>query len=192
MMRTGPQRVLTTTRTAILTSADVAFRQRMRDALTELRWQVREAGGGAETLASLEKAPAEAVVLDSWLPDLEIREFIREFERLHPGVDLVMADASMAGAMRSRSPRRNEVLHALRRAQAGDDAAWNTAPDLGDEEASSLAVPLRTQIATPPVPVRNRRPLFLRNGCRSSSAPIPPSSRSAAASVWLRPGPRRF
>jgi DNA-binding NtrC family response regulator len=115
-------------RSAILASADLSFRQRLRDALTELRWQVRETGGGAETLACLEAAPAEAVVLDSWLPDLEVREFVAEFERLHPGVDLVMADAS--GSTRGpRSPRRNEVLYALRCAQGGDGAAWNSAPE---------------------------------------------------------------
>ena len=113
-------------RSAILASADVSFRRRVRDALADLRWQVREAAGGAETLAFLDAAPVETVVLDSWLPDLEIREFVAEFERLHPGVDLVMADATEAGA--ARSPRRNEVLHALRRAQATDGAIWNTAP----------------------------------------------------------------
>jgi DNA-binding NtrC family response regulator len=113
-------------RTVILTSADVSFRSRVRDALRALRWQVREAAGGAETLACLDAAPAETVVLDSWLPDLEIREFVAEFERLHPGVDLVMADDS--GSSTARSPRRNEVLYALRRAQAADGASWNAAP----------------------------------------------------------------
>ena len=48
-------------RTAILTSADISFRQRVRDALTGLRWQVREAGGGAEALAHLASSPAETV-----------------------------------------------------------------------------------------------------------------------------------
>jgi DNA-binding NtrC family response regulator len=117
----------TVARTAILASADVSFRQRVRDALTDLRWQVREAAGGAETLACLDASPAETVVLDSWLPDLEIREFVTEFERLHPGVDLVMADASIAPGSTARSPRRNEVLHALRRAQDSDGAIWNSA-----------------------------------------------------------------
>lgn len=115
-------------RTAILTSTDASFRERVRRALTALRWQVREAAGGAETLAQLDEQPVETVVLDSWLPDLEIGEFIQEFERLHPGVDLVMADASGEGGSLARSPRRNEVLHALRRAQAADGAIWNTAP----------------------------------------------------------------
>ncbi|MGA8531945.1 MAG: sigma-54 dependent transcriptional regulator [Acidobacteriaceae bacterium] len=115
-------------RTAILTSADLSFRQRVRDALIGLRWQVIEASGGAETLACLDRAPAEAVVLDSWLPDLEIQEFIAEFRRLHPNVDLILADASDAPGATARGPRRNEVLLALRRAQNDDGAIWNSAP----------------------------------------------------------------
>ena len=122
----GQQRPAMAARTAILASADVSFRSRVRDVLTDLRWQVREAAGGAETLAFLDAAPAETVVLDSWLPDLEVREFVAEFERLHPGVDLVMADASASPG--ARSPRRNEVLYALRQAQAADGASWNSAP----------------------------------------------------------------
>jgi DNA-binding NtrC family response regulator len=107
----------------------------MRDALSNLRWQVREASGGAETLACLDASPAEAVVLDAWLPDLEIHEFVEEFTKLHPEIDLIMADASVADGCGARSPRRNEVLHALRRAQATDDAIWNVAP--GSSQVSS-------------------------------------------------------
>ena len=127
-MGTAAQSRISGTRTAVLVSADVAFRERLRRALSELRWQVRETSGGAETLASLEAMPAEAVVLDSWLPDLEIHEFVAEFRKVHPDVDLVMADASGADRGEMRGPRRNEVLLALRRAQATDDAIWNTAP----------------------------------------------------------------
>ncbi len=131
---TGPAtiqqcRLSTAARTAVLASADASFRERLRGALADLRWQVREARGGAEILACLEASPAEAVVLDSWLPDLEIQEFVADFRRLHPEVDLIMADASEAGGQVARGPRRNEVLHAIRRAQAGDEAIWNSAPD---------------------------------------------------------------
>jgi DNA-binding NtrC family response regulator len=134
MAATAQARPFTRARTAVLASADLAFRRRLRDALTELRWQVREATGGAEALACVEALPAEAVVLDSWLPDLEIREFVSEFERLHPGIDLVMADASQTTGT-WRSPRRNEVLYALRQAQASDGAAWNSAPLLEDTDS---------------------------------------------------------
>jgi DNA-binding NtrC family response regulator len=132
-------------RTAILTSADAAFRQRVRDALGELRWQVREAAGGAETLACFDAAPAETVVLDSWLPDLEIREFVAEFERLHPGVDLIMADASAGSKTSARSPRRNEIFHALRCAQANDGAIWNSAPEETETAAPKGCAATRSQ-----------------------------------------------
>jgi DNA-binding NtrC family response regulator len=131
--RSVPQRI--SPRTAVLASADLSFRQRVRDALTRLRWQVREAGGGAEALAHLEASPAETVIVDSWLPDLEVREFIAEFERLHPGVDLVTVDEPSATRAGVRSPRRNEVLYALRQGQDADGAIWNAAPVL--EEATA-------------------------------------------------------
>lgn len=134
--------VAATPRTAVLASADLSFRQRVRDALTDLRWQVREAGGGAEALAHLDAFPAETVIVDSWLPDLEIREFIAEFEQLHPGVDLVTVDDSSERSNNPRSPRRNEVLFALRRGQDADGAVWNGAPVLGrDVRAEAVAGP---------------------------------------------------
>ncbi|MGC2545294.1 MAG: sigma-54-dependent Fis family transcriptional regulator, partial [Silvibacterium sp.] len=107
-------------RTAVLASADLSFRQRVRDALTGLRWQVREAAGGAEALAHLDAAPAETVILDSGLPDLEIQEFITEFEKLHPGIDLVTVGDTPTRRNVTRSPRRNEILFALRRGQDAD------------------------------------------------------------------------
>lgn len=131
MAAAAQAKVFSSARTAVLVSADAAFRERMRSALAELRWQVRETAGGAETLACLEDAPAEAVVLDSWLPDLEIQEFVAEFRKAHPETDLIMVDASSPAASETRGPRRNEVLHALRRAQATDDAIWKTAPGSG-------------------------------------------------------------
>ncbi|HEX3435907.1 MAG TPA: sigma-54 dependent transcriptional regulator [Pseudacidobacterium sp.] len=114
-------------RTAILASADLSFRQRVKEMLTGLHWQVREAAGGAETLSHLDASPAEAVILDSWLPDLELQEFINEFERLYPAVDLVTVDGANT-AKTAHSPRRNEIHYALRRAQDEDGAIWNSAP----------------------------------------------------------------
>lgn len=134
-------------RTAVLASSDVSFRQRVKEALTGLHWKVREAGGGAEALAHLDSAPAEVVILDSWLPDLEVREFIAEFERLYPTVDLVTVDG--ANTTTSRSPRRNEVLYALRRGQDGDGAIWNSAPviDWPKDETAQIAAPVESVVS---------------------------------------------
>ena len=105
---------------------------------------MREAGGGAEALAYLDSAPAETLILDSWLPDLEIQEFIAEFEKLHPVIDLVTVDDQPMRRTGVRSPRRNEVLFALRRGQDADGAVWNGAREIGrremQEEAANLAL----------------------------------------------------
>ena len=82
-----------------------------------MRWQVREAGGGAEAVAQLERESAEALVLDSILPDLEVGEFAHEMRSRHPVMDLLRVDAG-ADEAGARSPRRNELLHALRQALA--------------------------------------------------------------------------
>ena len=66
-------------RTAVVTSADSSFRQRLSQILTGLRWQVREADGGAQTWAEAESAQPEAVIVDSWLPDLDLVEFLSDF-----------------------------------------------------------------------------------------------------------------
>jgi len=118
-----------TTRSVVLASADVALRGRLRDSLTGMRWRVREAGGGAEAMAQVEELRPEALLVDSWLPDLEVSEFAGHMRTMFPGVDLLRVDGdSLEGAV--RSPRRHELLHALREAQAGvppglrDGVAW--------------------------------------------------------------------
>jgi DNA-binding NtrC family response regulator len=121
-------------RTVILTSADTDFRTRLKQQLTAMRWSVREAGGGAEAMAQLEAEGAEAMVLDTELPDLEVGEFANEMRQLHPVMDLLRVDAG-ADDTGPRSPRRNELLHALRQAQrdsylggVGDRSARSSAP----------------------------------------------------------------
>ncbi len=120
---------LAAVRTVVLASADAGLRQRLRASLTGLRWQVREAGGGAEAMAQLEASRPEALLVDSWLPDLEVGEFAGQIRVMYPGMELMRVDGSVDGA--ARSPRRNELLHALREAQDGavnDTAAWAAAP----------------------------------------------------------------
>ena len=116
-------------RTVVLASADAGLRQRLKASLTGLRWQVREAGGGAEAMAQLDASQPEALLVDSWLPDLEVGEFAEQIRMLYPGMELLRVDGGVDGA--ARSPRRNELLHALREAQEGtvnDTAAWAGAP----------------------------------------------------------------
>ena len=125
-------------RTALVTSADRNFRQRLSETLTGLRWQVRVAEGGAQAWAEAEAAQPEAVIVDSWLPDLDLSEFLKDFRAFYPEVDLVTASGSIAQES-PRGPYRQELLYALRRSQDNDTAIWNAAPAL--DKPSQLSDP---------------------------------------------------
>ncbi len=116
-------------RTALVASADRSFRQRLSEILTGLRWQVREAEGGAQAWAEAEVSSPEAIIVDSWLPDLDLTEFLKDFRGSFPQVDLVTT-GSFPGQESPRGPYRQELLYALRRSQDTDTAVWNTAPAL--------------------------------------------------------------
>jgi DNA-binding NtrC family response regulator len=123
-------------RTALVASADRSFRQRLAQILSGLRWQVREVESGAQAWAEAEAAPPEAVVVDSWLPDLDLAEFLKDFRGCFPLADLVTAGGSH-GQESPRGPYRQELLYALRRSQDTDTAAWNAAPALTQPDAAS-------------------------------------------------------
>ncbi|HEY2858575.1 MAG TPA: sigma-54 dependent transcriptional regulator [Terracidiphilus sp.] len=134
-------------RSAILISSDGSFRQRLEHGLTGLRWQVREAETGAQAWAEAESAMPEAVVVDSWLPDLELAEFLREFHATFPRVDVVTSEGISAGEG-PRSPYRQEILYALRIAQDTDTAAWNTAGDFEDARPTQVTA-IKPSVAPP-------------------------------------------
>src|ERR1700678_2252837 len=131
-------------RTVVLASADAGLRERLRAALVGVRWQVREAGGGAEAMAQLEDSRSEALLVDSWLPDLEVGEFASVVRMMYPAMELLRVDGGVDGG--ARSPRRNELLHALREAQdapLSDAPTWAAAPEPGPT-AGAARVAVRT------------------------------------------------
>jgi hypothetical protein len=109
-------------RTALLASCDSSFLQQLNQTLAGLRWQMHEAGTGAEAWTAAECFTPDAVIVDSWLPDLELGEFLKEFRASFPKVDLLTADGpnSQEGP---RSPYRQELLYAPRISQDGDASA---------------------------------------------------------------------
>lgn len=107
-----------TPRSVVLATADAALRTKLTHDLMGMRWTVRAAGGGAEAMAQVENLRPEALLVDSWLPDLEVQEFSAQMRLLYPTMDVLrigaLIEREVAGV---RSPRRNELLHALRAAQ---------------------------------------------------------------------------
>jgi transcriptional regulator with GAF, ATPase, and Fis domain len=80
-------------------------------------------------MAQLEDSRSEALLVDSWLPDLEVGEFASVIRMMYPAMELLRVDGGVDGG--ARSPRRNELLHALREAQeapVNDTVAWAAAP----------------------------------------------------------------
>jgi len=177
-------------RTALVTSADRSFRQRLCQTLTGLRWQVREAEGGAQAWAEAESAQPEAVIVDSWLPDLELAEFMKDFRNHFPEVDLLTASGSVTQES-PRGPHRQELLYALRRSQETDTAIWNTAPKLGETAAPVDPSHADLEPAANPLGAAAFASMPT-GGLPSASAPMPslpriPATEASAATARIEP-----
>ena len=93
----GNDRSRTVARTVVVVSPDLHLRQRLASSLAGLRWWVREATGGAQAMMLLEEQGSEAMVVDHWLPDLEVGEFAEQARLLYPEMDLLLWDGEPAG-----------------------------------------------------------------------------------------------
>ena len=163
-------------RTAVVASADRSFRQRLSDVLTGLRWQVRESEGGAQAWGEAETAQPEALIVDSWLPDLDLNEFLSDFRKRFPDVDLVTA-GGVSTVESPRGPYRQELLYALRRSQDADSTAWNAAAALTPRESvPSPTVSLPVALLAPPARVIGQPVAQF-----SASGPASPPHRGVAA-----------
>ncbi|MBS1815901.1 MAG: sigma-54-dependent Fis family transcriptional regulator [Acidobacteria bacterium] len=166
-MSSSPQSA--TPRSVVLVSPDNGMRSRLRNLLTGMRWHVQEASGGAEAMAFMDEQLPEAVMVDSWLPDLEVSAFNEHLRQLYPQVDLLSLDGAH-GQNANRSPRRNELLHALREIQetdVADGAAWNSAP-----VAPPSFVAMVRAAATVTEPTASTEPVSLLPGIVGESTPM--------------------
>ncbi len=109
-------------RSAVVATGNDALRETLAVELGMLRWTVRQARGAAEVFALAEQQAPAAVLLDSWLPDLDVRECVRELAAQYAHMNIVALDGSDLGAATTAGPLRNELLHALRQAQNRVDA----------------------------------------------------------------------
>lgn len=169
-------------RTALLASSDRSFRQRLNETLTGLRWHVREAETGAQAWAEAETAIPEAVIVDSWLPDLDLSEFLKDFRASFPKVDLVTAGGT-SSQEGPRSPYRQELLYALRCSQDTDTAAWNAACELAESNQIKAIVESKKPpvIALPEVETMSSIPVFTDQSLTAASGPVLIRHSSTAA-----------
>ncbi|MGO8731166.1 MAG: sigma-54-dependent transcriptional regulator [Terriglobia bacterium] len=75
---------------AIVASANAAFRKRILKWLGARSWTVEEAVGGAEALSLVEERTFKALLLDRWLPDLDVPELVDIIKTRHPQVQVLV------------------------------------------------------------------------------------------------------
>jgi transcriptional regulator with GAF, ATPase, and Fis domain len=110
--------------------------------------------------------------VDTWLPDLDLNEFLGDFRGSFPGVDLVTA-GGLVDEESPRGPYRQELLYALRSIQDTDSAVWNGAPSL----AKAVVEISESQSKAPAVALAFR-PVH--------SASVSPASASGAKAIPIR------
>jgi DNA-binding NtrC family response regulator len=83
-------------RKAIVVSPNSALRERVVALLQASNWSVEEAVGGAEALTKLDSDSYSALVLDVWLPDLDVSEVSEIVHLRYPGTAVYRLDESAA------------------------------------------------------------------------------------------------
>jgi DNA-binding NtrC family response regulator len=78
---------------AVVASSDSNFRSKLSQSLRLARCNVQEARGGAEALAKLDGGSCQALLLDNWLPDLDVAEFLQMVKQRHPQLKILVIDS---------------------------------------------------------------------------------------------------
>jgi len=90
MGRTNYEVVCSVRTAAIVASANKELRKRILRRLRAQSWTVEEAMGGAEALSLVEAGAFGALLLDRWLPDLEVAELVEIVKARHPHVQVLL------------------------------------------------------------------------------------------------------
>ncbi len=101
-------------------------------------------------MALVERDRPEALLVDSWLPDLEAGELTGQLGTMYPAMDLLRMDGGMGRSMTgTRSPRRHELLHAMREAQEASPGGGGKAAVETVEARPSAAVTASVAVEEP-------------------------------------------
>jgi transcriptional regulator with GAF, ATPase, and Fis domain len=103
-------------------------------------------------MALMEVLRSEALLMDSWLPDLEAGEFAAQMRLQYPAIDILRVDGSIESG--ARSPRRNELLHALRESTEQPNLPAIGEAASGNEDSAVQAAPAPRTLAAMPAGAR--------------------------------------
>ncbi len=103
--------------TALVASPNPYFRKRILETLAARSWLGEEAQGGAEALAKVEEGGWQALVVDRWLPDLDVQELVGIVRDRHPRVEVFVLDPppgmTASGDTSGSDPALEALLHGL-------------------------------------------------------------------------------
>ncbi len=84
---------------AVIASPNGDFRKKLLESYRLLSCSAEEARGGAEALAMLESGEWGALLLDRWLPDLDVPELLSIVKKRHPQVEVVVFDSDTGATL---------------------------------------------------------------------------------------------
>lgn len=125
----------------VVASANAELRERLLQGLARMHWPAVEVTGGAEALSQLESGAFEAVVLDRWLPDLDVEDLQRWLERTRPEVDVAIVEGEDGEGIRLVKAPQHIRSHQLPFLLGGEGKAKKTAVEPAQSARASLALP---------------------------------------------------
>jgi DNA-binding NtrC family response regulator len=173
--------------TVLITSPDASFRQKVKGVLEGLRWKVEEASGGAEALLYLNNHDCVAMILDSWLPDLEVSEFLSESRRRYPGTDVLMQNMSVLQLAAVKNARRQELWYALRCSDSDDAPVEH----LSAPTALAAAAPATVVSEAPEKTARALEPVSAEPVVKAAAEPVVEAVAAPAAMAPVLAMPER-
>lgn len=133
-------------RIIVIAGGDANLRRQLRDKLTEIRWTVHNANGGAAAMACLEEQRPEALLLAGPFQDLDLEEFAAWVDTLHPEIDLLRLDTLPVEANTSTT-RHYELAQVIRDFSG---VGYSLMSDLASTSAASPIAPSPMTAAVDP------------------------------------------
>jgi len=88
----------------LVASSNADFRRRVLESLRAFHWPSHEAMSGSEALNKLESGDFQILLLDQWLPDLDVTELVGRVRDLYPGMAVYVVDSAGATPIVSQEP----------------------------------------------------------------------------------------
>jgi len=167
-------------RSAVVVTGDSAMRRAVTAELEGLRWQVRQASGAAEMVMLLDQQQSAVAIVDSWLPDLDVRECVEELRVNFPELDIMTLDGTDVGAVPAHGLYRGEVFHGIRQAQERLSCADLAVNVKVQPETDAMPAPSIENADAPAwTGSLSEREILRRHAAPSTSAPTPTTSQFA-------------